>query len=898
MNRTFKEMIPGLIPTVSQFHPSLTLTNLVGREFDDEKEEISNATEVSVKYDVNLMKEIFGKNSGKKIKRKSSEVGRKLIKKTGKAKKFLEDDGLDEMSIGQTDGHDSPATMTDESMESIEEQPPVKRPRSTSATEEDPQLQCGLCQQETGDGDKEVAQLTPLTPDQQEILKLRRKIAGEIDLDSPALCQKHFKIFNVYENNHKKFCSNPFSKHPAGGKKVQARGSPITLLDAKILMSSNHESKVVPGDSLCKSCKSTMDKMIFESKAEEKKASEDDAKAKEIKIQKIQESVGIPKTSRRDLRTEKQKLDAIREISDGLKRENNLPTNDEDLDVMLQNMKIAISKTDSYDEKYKILSLAPSDWSLKKIQETFAVSQKLARKSKTYQKDLGIFEAPGRKSPMSQITEEVKEKIKQFYEDDENSRQLPGMNDVKTIKVNGVKQKVQKRLLLSTIGEAFLKFKEENKDLKVGKTFFFHQRPKNVVLAGTSGTHSVCVCTYCGNMKLLLLTTVLGTRATWEELISLPGGQDVQIEDIIDHCVCEEGTQDCYYSSCVGCAEKTEALEGHIRNVIDAIYGEDEITFSRWECTDRAEKVSIQMEVDDFLNYFIQKLSYLKKHFFLVKKQRSYLKTKKATLKVGEIVACGDFAENYSNVVQEGIQGVHWNHTQTTLHPFVVYYKTEEDGDLKHKSYVFVSDRLKHDVQSVYAFQKKLIESLRETIELSHVIYFTDGAASQYKNRKNFANLCQHFQDFGVTAEWNFHPSCHGKGPWDGIGGLIKREARLESLRRRQDSPSIENAQDLYEFAKRKFQDSIEIILVQNLEIHELETMLNPRFAAARTIPGTQGFHQFIPENENNILAKLSSLSSTSTKYEVLRPSHDLEEEAEEEVPDVFNFMNLWGESN
>ena len=91
MNRTFKEMIPGLIPTVSQFHPSLTLTNLVGREFDDEKEEISstsNATEVSVKYDVNLMKEIFGKNSGKKIKLKSSEVGRKLIKKTGKAKKF------------------------------------------------------------------------------------------------------------------------------------------------------------------------------------------------------------------------------------------------------------------------------------------------------------------------------------------------------------------------------------------------------------------------------------------------------------------------------------------------------------------------------------------------------------------------------------------------------------------------------------------------------------------------------------------------------------------------------------------------------------------------------------------------------------------------------------------
>ena len=229
MNRTFKEMIPGLIPTVSQFHPSLTLTNLVGREFDDEKEEISstsNATEVSVKYDVNLMKEIFGKKSGKKIKRKSSEVGRKLIKKTRKAKKFLEDDGLDEMSIGQTDGHDSPATMTDESMESIEEQPPVKRPRSTSTTEEDPQLQCGLCQETDGDGDKEVAQLTPLTPDQQEILKLRRKIAGETDLDSPALCQKHFKNFNVYENNHKKFFPIPFRNILLEERKFRPGGHP------------------------------------------------------------------------------------------------------------------------------------------------------------------------------------------------------------------------------------------------------------------------------------------------------------------------------------------------------------------------------------------------------------------------------------------------------------------------------------------------------------------------------------------------------------------------------------------------------------------------------------------------------------------------------------------------
>jgi len=39
---------------------------------------------------------------------------------------------------------------------------------------------------------------------------------------------------------------------------------------------------------------------------------------------------------------------------------------------------------------------------------------------------------------------------------------------------------------------------------------------------------------------------------------------------------------------------------------------------------------------------------------------------------------------------------------------------------------------------------------------LKKVIYFSDGAASQYKNCKNFSNLCYHEKDFGVKAEWHF----------------------------------------------------------------------------------------------------------------------------------------------
>jgi len=62
--------------------------------------------------------------------------------------------------------------------------------------------------------------------------------------------------------------------------------------------------------------------------------------------------------------------------------------------------------------------------------------------------------------------------------------------------------------------------------------------------------------------------------------------------------------------------------------------------------------------------------------------------------------------------------------------------------------------------------------------------YFSDAAISQYKNFKNFTNLCLHEEDFGITAEGNFFSASHGKGSCDGLGGNIKRLARRASLQR------------------------------------------------------------------------------------------------------------------
>ena len=39
----------------------------------------------------------------------------------------------------------------------------------------------------------------------------------------------------------------------------------------------------------------------------------------------------------------------------------------------------------------------------------------------------------------------------------------------------------------------------------------------------------------------------------------------------------------------------------------------------------------------------------------------------------GELVVQADFSENYAFVVQDASQSFHWNNTQATVHPFVIY---------------------------------------------------------------------------------------------------------------------------------------------------------------------------------------------------------------------------------
>ena len=114
------------------------------------------------------------------------------------------------------------------------------------------------------------------------------------------------------------------------------------------------------------------------------------------------------------------------------------------------------------------------------------------------------------------------------------------------------------------------------------------------------------------------------------------------------------------------------------------------------------------------------------------------------------------------------------------------WLREKTSGEERHLSFVIISGCLQHDTIAVFQFQSSLLSFLKETLPCKpkKIIYFSDGAASQYKNRKNFLNLCHHENDFGVKAEWHFSATSHGKGACDGVGGTVKRLAAKASLQK------------------------------------------------------------------------------------------------------------------
>lgn len=161
----------------------------------------------------------------------------------------------------------------------------------------------------------------------------------------------------------------------------------------------------------------------------------------------------------------------------------------------------------------------------------------------------------------------------------------------------------------------------------------------------------------------------------------------------------------------------------------------------KWTTNDRAEIITRFVTLEDFIDLVVERIDHLKPAFIHSKGSRCLNVLKEELPENEVVVVLSDFAENCQFMIQDEVQGFHWNSSQCTLHPIFIYYKSDqvtESFSLFH--YWWLNLWRWHGVRS-YSSSHKLYESL-----------FSDGCAGKYKNCKNFLNQTLHLQDFEIQS--------------------------------------------------------------------------------------------------------------------------------------------------
>lgn len=571
------------------------------------------------------------------------------------------------------------------------------------------------------------------------------------------------------------------------------------------------------------------------------------------RLNKTLQSINVSPVTSKKMRSTSYKGIKLTEITSALKHkvfnvQSEDETNEEAESEILKQLKEKFAEPSiTMQEKFLILTTLPKSWSARRIQHEFNVPFHTALKSKKLQEEGGILSTPDLKPPSNILENETIDLVHSFYEDDDISRICPGKRDYVITTENGSKVTKQRRMMLCNLSEAYYIFKQNNPNRKIGFSKFSILRPPNCVLGNSCGTHTVCVCIYHQNVKLMF-DVIKKTRLVPENFKTY--------HDVMTSIICSTATDDCILQKCEKCPGTDDVLE-MLRTRIDADI--EEVTIKQWQQVDRCSIETIKMPVDDFIETFCNKLTDLVPHHHIAQQQGKYLKACKEDLKKNEIIMICDFSENYSFVVQDAVQGFHWANAQCTIHPTAMYYR-DDRNEIQFTSLVAIAESLKHNHTSVRLFIKDSIQFVKRKLpSTTKIIFFSDGAGGQYKNRMTFYNICKMKAEFNIDAEWNFFATCHGKGPCDALGGVLKRNAAKASLQNK----SITNAKQLYEWAIT--QDSrVNYSYFTNDDFLDLQEKDRKRYDNVKTIPGTQKYHFFTPENEISIRVKNYSLCNTA----------------------------------
>ena len=404
-----------------------------------------------------------------------------------------------------------------------------------------------------------------------------------------------------------------------------------------------------------------------------------------------------------------------------------------------------------------------------------------------------------RKPRKDKLPEAEIDNISNFYLEDA-SREMPNKRDVLLLKdKNGQKLPIQKQIMEMTQNEAYEKFKAKNPGVKIGQRKFDSLRPQQVRKSKLAN-RIVCCCTYCENVRLKLQTL--------NKIIK--DQPSVSTTNIVDSTLCDKvglhHPHKCIQRQCDNCG--TNQLREKYVDILQT-EGNREVTWKE------GQKKKVPLDADRFVsrvvlisnvgtfNEFFNKLESAlaphAEHLFRASWQYEQFRENVSTIKEGELVMAMDFSENYTCRYGREIQSFHWNQKQITIHPMMLYYM--KHGELQKEGFTTITDDLKHDSFAVSEFEKVAVQHLRDNGTEVHTIHqWTDGCAAQYKCRHSFSDISQAESKINAKLTRNYFETSHGKGPCDGLGGIIKRKVSNAIIQ--DDNRIVSNASELTQFCE------------------------------------------------------------------------------------------------
>ena len=354
------------------------------------------------------------------------------------------------------------------------------------------------------------------------LVEIREQLKVEI------LCDKHYGAYVSKFAFFEKYCSDPYKVHK---KRSVYRLSEISIDMYK------HDHNLVPGRKICGNCRMRMDNELrrrseaedgggegafqqgegevegaFQEEGEDGRGGEASQVEAGGGFQESQQSTNSEHPWSQEFATEaglakfneilgnleisplkKVQIDNVsrvesklRNVNERLRSHLNMgpsPSVETDSEGFIESLSTRYRSAPDRNEKYKILTSVPAQWSAWKISKTFSCSYTMARDSVNLRRVFGPGCYPGLKKGHT-IPPEVSQKVIEFYKAQDISRELPGQRDCLSVRVGDVREMRQKRLLLLGLREAYAQFKEDHPTYSIGFSTFASLRPREVVLPG------------------------------------------------------------------------------------------------------------------------------------------------------------------------------------------------------------------------------------------------------------------------------------------------------------------------------------------------------------------------------------------------------------------------------